>query len=60
MTDELPPDPDLADLPDELVLAPGPLRIRGVDPATGEEYEAPVTREHVAAAFADRRRADEP
>jgi hypothetical protein len=56
---ELPPDPELDDLPDELVLAEGPLRIRGVDPETGETYETLVSREHVAAALAEQRRLDE-
>jgi hypothetical protein len=46
---ELPPDPDLGDLPDELVLARGLLRIRGRDPRTGEMFEAPAAREHIAA-----------
>ena len=34
MRDELPPDPDLGDLPDELVLA-DPLHVRGRDPRDG-------------------------
>ena len=45
---------------DELAGADGPLRISGVDTETGQRYEALVTPEHVAAAFADQRRRDEP
>jgi hypothetical protein len=48
-------DPDLDDLPDELRLHDGPFVIRGVD-EDGNVYEAPVTREHLASSFADRRR----
>jgi hypothetical protein len=59
MSDELPPDPDLEDLPDELAAARGPLRIRGVDPQTGETHEQPITREELGATFAERRRLDE-
>lgn len=53
---ELPPDPDLDDLPDELAAADGPLLIRGVDPVTGQAYEQPISKEQLGAAFADRRR----
>jgi hypothetical protein len=56
MDDELPRDPDLDDLPEELVEQHGPLWVSGVDPDTGEEYEAPVTREQIATGLADRRR----
>ena len=56
---ELPPDPDLDALPDELVAAEGPLHIRAVDPETGETFEQSITREELGAAFADRRRLDE-
>lgn len=56
---ELPPDPDLDDLPDELAAAPGPLHVRAVDPETGQEYEQPITREELGAAFAERRRLEE-
>ena len=59
---ELPPDPDLDDLPDELWRARGRLKIVGED-EHGNVWEAPITREELAAAFADRRRAledDEP
>jgi hypothetical protein len=59
VSDELPPDPDLDDLPDELARASGLLRIRGVDPDTGETLEQPITREELGAAFAERRRLDE-
>jgi hypothetical protein len=46
--DELMPrDPNLDDLPDELRLHPGPLFIDGME----------VTRENLAAAFADESRA---
>jgi hypothetical protein len=55
---ELPPDPDLDHLPDELAAAEGPLLIRGVDPVTGEEYEQAISKEGLGAAFADRRRLD--
>jgi hypothetical protein len=57
--DEMPADPDLDQLPDEIADASGPLRIRGVDPETGEEYEQAITREQIAAAIAERRRLDE-
>jgi hypothetical protein len=52
VSDEVPPDSDLDDLPDELVLAEQ-LRIRARDPETGELYDMPISKEHVAAAFAD-------
>jgi hypothetical protein len=55
--DELPADPDLDDLPEEIFRHPGPFVIAGVDPDTGEHYAAWVSREHIAAGFADRRRA---
>jgi hypothetical protein len=54
--DELPPDPDLDDLPDELRERPGPWLIGGVDPDTGELHVDEVSREHVAAGFANHRR----
>lgn len=54
--DDMPRDPDLDDLPEELVEQRGPLRISGVDPYSGQEYEAPVTREQIATGLADRRR----
>jgi hypothetical protein len=57
--DGLPRDPDLDDLPDELRLHPGPFRISGVDPDTGQVYSQPVTHEELGAAFADARRRDE-
>jgi hypothetical protein len=57
--DGLPRDPDLDDLPEELVELQGGLRISGVDPDTGDVHAAPVTREHLAAAFADKRRCEE-
>jgi hypothetical protein len=53
---ELPPDPDLDDLPDEIERADGPLTIVGED-EHGNVWSAPITREELAAAFADRRRA---
>jgi hypothetical protein len=59
MTDELPPDLDLDDLPDELAHVTGPLRIRGVDPQTCETLEQPITREELGSAFSDRRRLDD-
>ena len=62
MSEQLPPDPDLDDLPDEIDRAEGPLTIVGED-EDGKVWEAPITREELAAAFADRRRAledDEP
>jgi hypothetical protein len=54
--DEMPLDPDLDDLPEELRERPGSFRIGGVDPETGERYEAPVTRDELGSAFADERR----
>jgi hypothetical protein len=56
---ELPPDPDLDDLPDELWRHPGPLVISGVD-EDGNTWSAPITKDEVASAFADQRRASEP
>lgn len=53
--DQLPPDPDLDDLPDELAQHPGPFVISGVD-EDGNTWSAPVEREHIAGAFADQRR----
>lgn len=56
---ELPPDPDLDDLPDELWRHPGPFTISGTD-EDGNVFEASVTRDDLARGFADRRRrADE-
>jgi hypothetical protein len=40
MTDDLPRDPDLDDLPAELAEHHGPLTIRARDPETGETFEA--------------------
>jgi hypothetical protein len=56
---ELPRDPDLDELPPELERHDGPLIIRGADAVTGEIYEQSISREQVAAAFADARRARE-
>jgi hypothetical protein len=53
---ELPVDPDHDALPAELAEADRPLRISGIDRATGERFEGPVAKDHVAAGFADRRR----
>jgi hypothetical protein len=60
VSDALPPDPDLDDLPEELRERSG-LRIVGRDPETGEVYSQPITREELGSAFADarRRREDE-
>jgi hypothetical protein len=52
-------DPDLDDLPDELRERPGPFRVAGVDPETGEVVDGVVTRDELASAFADARRYDE-
>jgi hypothetical protein len=54
--DDLPPDPDLDDLPRELAERAGPLTIRARHPETGEVFEAPTTREDVATGLADLRR----
>ena len=54
----LPPDPDLDDLPRELAEREGPLVITGVD-EDGTHYAAYVTKEHLAAGFADARRVRE-
>ena len=59
MDDELPRDPDHDNAP-ELEAAAGRLHISGIDRKTGEPFDGLVTREHVAAAVADRRRRDEP
>ena len=55
---ELPRDPDLDDLPDEVRLHPGPFTISGVD-EDGNVWSAPVTREQLAWAFADARRRED-
>jgi hypothetical protein len=54
--DELPPDPDLDDLPDEIAEAEGPLTLTGIDRETGEQVEGPVERIDLARGFADARR----
>lgn len=59
MDDELPPDPDLDDLPDELRERKGLLMIQGRDPDTGAWQSAPTTVDQLAPAFADLRRARE-
>jgi hypothetical protein len=56
---ELPPDPDLYDLPDELWRHPGPFVVSDVDRETGEVFEGPITKEELGTAFADTRRASE-
>jgi hypothetical protein len=55
---ELPPDPDLDDLPDEIWRHSGPLVISGVD-EDGNVFSAPITKDELAAGFADARRASE-
>ena len=55
---ELPPDPDLDDLPPELAEAEGPLKIVGVD-EHGNVWESATTKEELGPAFADARRAAE-
>ena len=55
---ELPPDPDLDDLPDEIAEAEGPLTLTGWDRETGERIEGPVERIDLARGLADRRRVD--
>jgi hypothetical protein len=54
---DLPPDPDLDDLPPELADHHGPLYIEAV--FDGERVRASITREQIAAVFADRRRREE-
>lgn len=56
--EQLPPDPDLDHLPDELAHHPGPFTITGTD-EDGNVWSAPIEREHLAAGFADRRRLDD-
>jgi hypothetical protein len=46
VADELPPDPDLDDLPEEL-RERNDLRIAGRDPETGEVYSQPISREEL-------------
>jgi len=53
---QLPRDPDHDALPPELAEAERPLRISGIDRATGERFEGPVIKDHVAGGFADARR----
>jgi hypothetical protein len=55
--DELPVDPDLDDLPDEIAEAEGPLTLTGVD-EDGNVISGPVERIDLARGFADRRRID--
>jgi hypothetical protein len=57
--DDLPPDPDLDDLPAEFADHSGPLTIRARARETGETFEAPTTREDVATGLADLRRSRE-
>jgi hypothetical protein len=52
-------DDDLDDRPGELANESGSMRIRAVDPDTGEMVEQAITHADVAAAFPDRRRAEE-
>ena len=56
---DLPRDPDRDDLPPEIAEAEGQLWISGVDPETGIEYVEPITKDELAAGFADARRARE-
>jgi hypothetical protein len=59
MDEELmPPDPDLDDLPPELAEHVGPLTISGTD-EDGNVFSAPITKDELAAGFADARRASE-
>ena len=53
---ELPPDPDLDDLPEELIQRQGPFTVSARDPDTGEVFRADITKDDLAAAFADARR----
>ena len=52
---ELPPDPDLDDLPDEIAEHSGPFLIEGVD-EDGNVWSGPVEKIEIARGFADRRR----
>lgn len=52
---ELPPDPDLDDLRRELAEREGPLVISGVD-EEATHYAAYITKDELAAGFADARR----
>jgi hypothetical protein len=53
--DLLPVDPDHDDLPDEIAEHTGPFVIAGTD-EDGNVWEAPISRDELAAAFADQRR----
>jgi hypothetical protein len=55
---ELPPDPDLDELPPELRQA-GALRIVATDPDTGQRVEGLTFSDHLAEGLADARRARE-
>jgi hypothetical protein len=58
--DELPPDPDLDDLPAEIAEHPGPLYHGWRDPDTDEIIvHREVTKSEIAATLADQRRATE-
>jgi len=54
---ELPPDPDLDDLPDEIAEAEGPLTLTGTD-EDGNVWSGPVERIDIPRGFADARRID--
>jgi hypothetical protein len=57
---DLPPDPDLDDLPAELEDHAGPLYYGFIDPESGAVYPLRrVTREELATIMADARRARE-
>ena len=53
---DLPPDPDMDDLPSALADNDGVLTISARGPETGETYSAPTTHEDVARGLADLRR----
>jgi hypothetical protein len=52
---ELPRDPDLDDLPDD-IPADAVLFVEGTDPETGERLREPITPVDLAAGLADKRR----
>jgi hypothetical protein len=55
--DDLPPDPDLDDLPEELAEHPGWMYFGFIDPDTGAVYPLRrITREEVGTILADERR----
>lgn len=54
--DDLPPDPDLDEIPPDIAAAPGPWTISGVDRETGEVFESQIEPGLLASSLASARR----